>query len=115
MQATDDAGRQAEFERQRKASEQAVANAKNEWSAARQKAKEQREKQEKSPGPPVELPVMLGQEQKKLESRGTFNALAARGLGSNSLAERTARATERGADLLKKIDEQARRAGAVFA
>lgn len=115
MQAADDAGRQAEFERQRKASEQAVANAKGEWTAARQKARDQRERQEKSPGPPVELPAMLGQEQKKLESKGTFNAMAARGLGSDSLAERTARATERGADLLKKIEQAAQRGGPVFA
>lgn len=115
MQATDDAGRQAEFERQRKASEQAVADAKSEWNAARGKAREQRERQEKSPGSPMDIPVLLGQEQKKLDSKGTFNAMAARGLGSDSLAERTARATERGADFLKNIDQQARRAGAVFA
>ncbi len=115
MQAADDAGRQAEFDRQRKASEQAVADAKNEWNAALEEARLNREEQNKSPGPPVELPVMLGQEQKKLESKGTFNALAARGLGSTSLAERTARATERGADLLKKIDEQARKQAGVFA
>lgn len=105
----------SEFERQRKASEQALADAKFELSAARMKAKDQRMRQEKSPGPPVDIPVLLGEEQKKLDSKGTFNAMAIRGLGSDSLAERTARGVERGADLLKNIDQQVRRAGGVFA
>ena len=115
MQAAGDAGRQAEFDRQRQESEQAVADAKFEWGAARLKARDQRIRQEQSQRPPAEIPIMLGAEQKKLDSKGTFNAMAIRGLGSDSLAERTARGVERGADFLKNIDQRVRQAGAIFA
>lgn len=114
MQAADNAQRDAEFERQRRASEQALADAIAERDAAAKEAADKKEEQEKKTRYPEPLPILLGEEQKKLDSKGTFNAMAIRGLGSDSLAERTARGVERGADLLKKIDEHARRAAGVF-
>jgi hypothetical protein len=65
-------------------------------------------------GSGVAIPAMLSQEKAKIESQGTFNALAARSLGSSSLADRTAKATERSADLLKSIDNGVKQAGVVF-
>ena len=108
----DQTDRQAEFNRQRKASEDAVAAASGEWVAARNKAREQRQIADRPT--PDDLPAMLGQAQQQLESRGTFSAMAVRGLGADSLAERTAKATEKGADLLKNINDRLRLAGGVF-
>lgn len=100
------------FEAERKASEQAAAEAKAEWDNARQRAADQRKQFRE---PPPKFYGMLEAEQQKFESKGTFSAAAVRGLGSDSLAERTAKATERGAALLKNIDENARKAAGLFA
>jgi hypothetical protein len=114
MQAADDTDRQQAFEQQRKASEQAVVQAKTDLTAARTKAREQKRAQD-TRAPEEDIPVVLDQEQKKLDSKGTFNAMAVRGLGSDSLAERTAKGVEKGADLLKNIKDQINRGKAVFA
>lgn len=102
------------FDGERRRSEQAVAAAKTELDDARRTAADQLAvfDRQREPGG---IPIVLGDQQQKLESRGTFNAAAARGIGADSLAERTARATERGADLLKQIEQRVRNAGAVFA
>lgn len=105
----------AEFERQRKDSEKAVADAKNAWTNARTKAKDERVQFDRRNLGGDEIRMALGEQKGQMESKGTFNAAAARGLGSDSLAERTARATERGADLLRQIENRVRNAGAVFA
>jgi ABC-type multidrug transport system fused ATPase/permease subunit len=111
---TDQERRQDAFDRERKASEQSLAIAKNDLTKAREKAATQRAVWEKRNPPPPDLPVVLGNEQQKLESKGSFNALAVRGLGADSVAERTAKGVERGAELLKNIDNQIRKGQAVF-
>jgi len=37
---------------------------------------------------------VLADQQQKISAKGTFNALAVRGMGADNLAERTAKATE---------------------
>lgn len=105
----------AEFDRQRQASMAALDQAKQEAKDARRRAKDQRDKFVQQPAAPKGLMNDLGQEQAKLDSKGTFSAFAVRGLGSDSLAERTARGVERGADFLKNIEQHVRQAGGVFA
>jgi hypothetical protein len=51
---------------------------------------------------------------KSLEAKGTFNASAIRGMGADSLAERTAKATEEGAAGMRKLIEMAQRGRLVF-
>ena len=113
----EDQAAEDEFQRQRTAAQNKVKGARGEFNAALNQAKEEREKMERTDarGSGVEIPVTLSKEKSKLESKGTFNALAARGLGSSSLADRTAKATEKSADLLKSIDKGVKEAGAVFA
>lgn len=105
--------RAQEFERQRKASELGVQQARNEFNKATDDAKKKRE-QMPPPEPPAGLLAPMAQEKAKLESKGSFNAMAVRGLGSSSLADRTAKATEKSADLLKKVEENTKAAGARF-
>lgn len=56
----------------------------------------------------------VGEQQQKVESKGTFNALGARGLGSDSLAERTARASEQVVVNTQGILENTKSQGLVF-
>ena len=56
----------------------------------------------------------LGEEQQKVEVKGTFNALAARGLSADSLAERTARATEQIVVNTNDLVNQAKQGKLVF-
>jgi hypothetical protein len=49
------------------------------------------------------------------EIQGTFNAMAIRGLGADSLAERTARASEQIAENTKQLVKEAQNGGLVFA
>jgi hypothetical protein len=58
---------------------------------------------------------VLEEEQRKVETKGTFNALAARGLTADSLAERTARATEQIVVNTKQLLDQAKQGKLVFA
>lgn len=106
---------QAAFDQEREQSRQRVENARTEFNSSTTTARRQRIEFEKPKGPPIDLPVLLNQEQAKLDSKGTFNAAAVRGLGSDSLAERTAKGVEKGADHLKKIQDQLGKAGAIFA
>jgi hypothetical protein len=57
---------------------------------------------------------LLGDEQRKIDTQGTFSALAARGLGADSLAERTARATEQVVANTKQLVDQAKQGKLVF-
>ena len=56
----------------------------------------------------------IGEEQQKVEVKGTFNALAARGLSADSLAERTARATEQIVVNTNDLVNQAKQGKLVF-
>jgi len=52
---------------------------------------------------------------KKVDIQGTFNAAAIRGLGAESLNERTAKAVDQINDNVKKLVAEARHGGLVFA
>ena len=58
---------------------------------------------------------VLAEEQRKVEAKGTFNALAARGLGADSLSERTARAAAQIVVNTKDLLAQAKQGKLVFA
>ncbi|MEZ6097174.1 MAG: phage tail tape measure protein [Pirellulaceae bacterium] len=57
---------------------------------------------------------VVGDQQNKVEVKGTFNALGARGLGSDSLAERTARASEQIVINTQELLDEAKQGGLVF-
>jgi hypothetical protein len=50
----------------------------------------------------------------KVDIQGTFNAMAVRGLGAESLSERTAKAAEQTAANTKKLVQEAQHGGLVF-
>ncbi len=83
------------------------------WKASLAEAAKQRKDRERNKEMPG-LGAGLQAEQQKLESKGTFNALAARGLGADSLAERTAKASEKVADNTKRLLDEAMRGGLLF-
>ena len=102
-----------------------LEKAKGEWRAALGEAAQKRA--ETSPGSPSKfslsglgLPDLgsmdqtLADTKKKTDVVGTFNPIAAMNLGSDSLGERTARATEEVATNTKKLVQRADRGGLVF-
>jgi hypothetical protein len=102
-----------EFQRQRDESEQRVGQAQGDFNRDRKDAAGKRAKIK--PPDPSGLLIPMKSEQAKLESKGSFNAMAVRGLGSSSLADRTAKATEKSVDLLKDIKKNTEDGGPVFA
>ena len=79
---------------------------------AAQAAEETRAKQSDKVGPgvpePQEIPVLAG-----TAGQGTFSAFAAGRLGKNTLAERTAKASEKSARHLEHLDERGRLKGGI--
>jgi hypothetical protein len=61
------------------------------------------------------LDELMDTTRQKVDIQGTFNALAVRGLGGESLAERTARATEQIAANTRRLVQEAQHGGLVFA
>jgi hypothetical protein len=61
-----------------------------------------------------ELDEMPDKVREKIDLQGTFNALAVRGLGAESLSERTAKAAEQTASNTKKLLQEAQLGGLVF-
>ncbi len=57
----------------------------------------------------------LDEAETKTDAKGTFNALAIQGMGSDSLSERTARATEQVATNTRRLVQEAQHGGLVFA
>ncbi len=57
---------------------------------------------------------VLDEQQRKVESKGGFNALGLAGLGADSLSQRTAKATEQVATNTKTLVDQAKRGKLVF-
>lgn len=119
-QADREAEMQREFDKKMAGTKSRADAAKQEFDDARNGARNKRRDWEARGligGKPVDLPMFIAPmaaEKSKIESKGTFNALAARGLGSSSLADRTAKATERSAELLKSIDNGVKQAGVLF-
>lgn len=58
--------------------------------------------------------AMLAREQRSVEAKGGFNAFALRGLGADSLTERTAKASEQVAANTKQLVDQAKQGRLVF-
>lgn len=102
MQAEEHARRRQQYADDLAATEGELAGARKAWQDALAEAAKQRAAGET--GDPERLKQVedglyasgevLAEEQSKVETKGTFNAMALRGLGADSLAERTARATE---------------------
>jgi hypothetical protein len=122
MQEEERAARQAAAQAQLQESEDALAEARREWEAALAEAARKRQEAEAARAPErlrrpdfPELEEVADTARQKVDIQGTFNPLAVRGLGGESLAERTARATEQVAANTKKLLEKARDGGLVFA
>jgi len=123
MQADEHARRQRQFADDLAQTEGELADARREWQEAIAEAAKKRKEAES--GEPERMKELqdslsfsagaLGEEQRKVEVKGTFNALAARGLGADSLAERTARATEQIVVNTKDLVDQAKQGKLVFA
>lgn len=114
--------RQKKFAQDLAGTESELADAKREWQEAIAQAAEQNtESKTDEPDRIKELQESLsltansiGEEQQKVEVKGTFNALAARGLSADSLAERTARATEQIVANTNDLVNQAKQGKLVF-
>ncbi len=123
MQAEEHARRQQQFADDLAATEGELAGARKEWQdaiaeAAKKRAAAETGEPERLKGIEDSLSTsggVLEEEQRKVEAKGTFNALAARGLGADSLAERTARAAEQIAGNTKGLLDQAKQGKLVFA
>jgi hypothetical protein len=123
MQREEHARRQREFADDITQTEGELADARREWQEAIAEAAKKRA--EADAGEPERIKELqdslsisagaLGEEQRKVEVKGTFNALAVRGLGADSLAERTARATEQIAVNTQDLLDEARQGSLVFA
>jgi len=123
MQAEEHARRQKQFADDLAETEGELASARKEWQDAIQQAAKKRAAADSAD--PERLKHVedslstsggiLEEEQRKVEAKGTFNALAARGLGADSLAERTARAAEQIVVNTKDLLAQAKQGKLVFA
>jgi len=124
MAEADRAARQAQNDADKQASEEALRQARQEWQAALDEAAQK--PQEAEAGAPDRLKKakqglegvddllsQVGHE--KTSVQGTFNALGARGLGSEGPAERTAKATEETAKNTKRLLQEAQHGGVKFA
>jgi len=109
-----------------KASEEELAKARREWQDALKEAAGRRlEAELEGPSrlkrPTAELPTaddleaLVTDTRRKIDVVGSFNPLAARGLGADSLSERTAKATEQVAANTKQLVREAQHGGLVFA
>ncbi|MEL7499034.1 MAG: phage tail tape measure protein [Planctomycetota bacterium] len=114
--------REKKFTQDLAGTESELADAKREWQEAIAQAAEQNA--ESSTDEPDRIKDLqeslsltansIGEEQQKVEVKGTFNALAARGLSADSLAERTARASEQIVVNTKDLVNQAKQGKLVF-
>lgn len=123
MAADSHAARQQQNQDDLQASEEALRQARQEWEAAIADAASQRQQADANAPDRLrraqqdlegmdDLLSQIGQD--KVSVKGTFNALGARGLGSEGPAERTAKATEETAKNTKKILQEAQHGGLVF-
>jgi len=123
MQREEHARRQRQFAEDLGETEGELSDARREWQEAIAEAAKKRAEAES--GEPERMKELqdsmsfsagaLGEEQRKVEVKGTFNALAARGLGADNLAERTARAAEQIMVNTKDLVDQAKQGKLVFA
>ncbi|GAB6184610.1 phage tail tape measure protein [Thermopirellula anaerolimosa] len=105
-----------------KAAEDAVANAKRQWQEALDAAARKRAEISQTAGPERVKAIgdlegfdFEGLARRSISVTGTFNPLAAAGLGTGGPLERAARAGEETAKNTKKLVQQAQHGGLVFA
>jgi hypothetical protein len=120
MQEAERAERERRKQEAIAAGEADIAAARQEWEEAIAEAKRKRDEANarvpekmKRPDYP-ELDEMPDKVREKIDLQGTFNALAVRGLGAESLSERTAKAAEQTASNTKKLLQEAQLGGLVF-
>jgi hypothetical protein len=120
MQEAERAERERRKQEAIAAGEADIAAARQEWEEAIAEAKRKRDEADarvpekmKRPDFP-ELDEMPDKVREKIDLQGTFNALAVRGLGAESLSERTAKAAEQTASNTKKLLQEAQLGGLVF-
>lgn len=125
MQDQEEAQRAARQKDALKASEDELAKARREWQEAIGQAASARvEADAKGPmrlsSSSDELPTadgldsLISDTRRKIDVVGSFNPLAARGLGADSLSERTAKASEQIAANTKRLVQEAQHGGLVF-
>ncbi len=126
MQAEEQRRREAKHQAALKESEGELAKARREWQDALKSAADKRAETDaigpaRTKRPTAELPTADGLDElitdtrRKIDVVGSFNPLAARGLGADSLSERTAKATEQVAANTKQLVREAQHGGLVFA
>jgi len=119
------AGRRKRYQDELRASQDAVDKAKQEWrDALGEAARKRAEAEAEQPEPPVVDDIAqklkaagqaLGDTLRNIEVKGTFNAIAARGMGIGSNAsERTADATEETARNTRRILDEVEDGGLAF-
>ena len=123
MQRSEHENRQRGFNDDLAQTQQELSAAKDEWQAALAEVQQEATPDESTPTGKKLKDLQhslslsadtLGEEQRKVESKGTFNAFGARGLGSDSLAERTAKASEQIMINTKGLLDEAKQGGLVF-
>lgn len=120
-ESTAQAQREARYQAELAASQAELARARREWqdsltqaSAPPAEAHEPEKKKRRQFPTLEEFESLLGETRQKIDVAGSFNALAARGLGADSLSERTAKATEQVAAHTKALAREAQHGGLVF-
>ena len=113
--------RKRQYDADLKAAEDAVAEAKRQWQEALDEAARKRAEFQETAAPErikgigdLESFDFEGLAQRSVSVVGTFNPLAAAGLGTGGPLERTARASEETAKNTKKLVQQAQHGGLVF-
>jgi predicted metal-dependent peptidase len=115
--------RKQEFDAQLQASQDALTKARQEWEESLSQAADTKKESDSRRTPDrvrrAELELegldeLIGQTQQKVDVVGSFNPIAALNLGSDTLAQRTAKSTEDVANNTKRLVQQADRGGVVF-
>lgn len=118
------ADRKRRFDSDLEDSKEALAVARREWEEALSEAATKRAEADSRTGPErvkqVEMDLsglddLIDTTQRKVDVVGTFNPLAAANLGSDSLNERTAKASEQVAANTRRLVQEAQHGGLVFA
>jgi len=116
------AARQKQYQADLKAAEEAVQQARQQWQAALDEAARKRAEvaEEAAPGPLEGIKDLEGLDFEELgrravSVRGTFNAMAVRGLAAGGPMQRVAKASEDTARNTKRLLQEAQHGGLVFA
>ena len=119
------ADRQARYQAQLKAAQEERDQAEKEWRDAIAQAAKERKEVESAEQPEMltlptqkkieaSVPQMKIAQERQLEAKGTFSAVAMWGMGLGSTAERTAKASEETAKNTKRIADELEESGMEF-